>query len=74
MNDKEEMQARAETASKSKRSKEPLASVIARAYRQDGIGLTGGEVLLLADAADSWERQNVGKNPNSIDRVRGGPG
>lgn len=51
MNEKEEMQARAETAAKAKRSKEPLESIIARAYRQDGIGLTAGEVLKLADAA-----------------------
>lgn len=45
------MQARAETAPKSKRSKDSLANVIARACAQDGHGLTAAEVLTLADAA-----------------------
>lgn len=54
MDDRAEMQVRAETAPKAKRSKEPLESIIARAYRQDGIGLTGGEVLRLADAASTY--------------------
>lgn len=54
MNEREEMQARAETAAKTKRSKEQLESIIARAYRQDGIGLTAGEVLSLTDAAKEW--------------------
>jgi hypothetical protein len=54
VNEREEMQARAETASKARRSKEPLESIIKRAYRQDGIGLTAGEVLALTDAAASY--------------------
>lgn len=51
MDDRAEMQIRAETAPKTKRSKEPLESILSRAYKQEGIGLTGGEVLRLADAA-----------------------
>ncbi|MGH3428497.1 MAG: hypothetical protein ACRDQZ_13170 [Mycobacteriales bacterium] len=54
LSDKEQMQVRAETASVPKRSQTPINEVIARAHRQEGIGMLPDEVLLLADAAKAF--------------------
>lgn len=53
MNERDEMQARAETAPKTKPSLS-LANAIERAKRNDGHGLTAAEVMTLAIAAEKW--------------------
>lgn len=50
MNDRDEMQARAETAPKTKPSGLPLEAVVIRALRDDGHGLTPREVMTLVNA------------------------
>lgn len=52
MNEKEEMQARAETAPSVKPNVSKLANAIARAVRNDGAGLDRAETLTLAIAAE----------------------
>jgi hypothetical protein len=53
--ERDDMQTRAETAPKTKPSLS-LVNAIDRAKRNDGHGLTPGEVLTLAIAAEKWLR------------------